>query len=87
MAAKYTAGQLYRHLGTLRRRRTGQHFAWTLEEKAGAFSSTHKADSIAAEERVDGISVIHTNLAKQEVEDCDVARAHLLLSMPAFCLE
>ena len=39
----------------------GKHFEWTLDEQTKAFSSIRKRESIATEERLDGIYVIRTN--------------------------
>ena len=85
MAADYTAGkfdrdEFNRRLGTLRRRKMGKHFEWTFDEKTEAFSSTRKRESIAAEERLDGIYVIRTNLQEETLGDSDVVRAYKSLA-------
>ena len=43
----------------------GKHFEWSFDEWTEAFTSTRKQESIAAEERLDGIYVIRTNLSAE----------------------
>ena len=67
-AKKFDRDEFNRRLGTLRRRKMGQHFEWTFDEKTEAFSSSRQQESIAAEERLDGIYVIRTNLSEETLE-------------------
>ena len=43
---------------------TQRSIEWSFDERTEAFSSTRKEDSIAAEQRLDGIYVIRTNLSE-----------------------
>ena len=75
-AGKYDRDQFNRRLGTLRRRKMGKHFLWTFDDETQAFSATRKEESIAAEERLDGLYVIRTNLSEETLGDAEVVRAY-----------
>ena len=59
-----------------RRRKMGKHFLWTFDDETQAFSATRKEESIAAEERLDGLYVIRTNLSEETLGDAEVVRAY-----------
>ena len=75
-AGRYDRDEFNRRLGGLRRRRMGKHFEWVFDEQTEEFSSQRKADSIAAEERLDGIYVIRTNLEAERLSDEEAVRAY-----------
>ena len=79
-ARKFERDELIRRLGTLRRRKMGKQFEWSFDEQTEAFSSTRKQESIAAEERLDGIYVIRTNLSAEALGDREVLRAYKSLA-------
>ena len=79
-AGKYDRDEFNRRLGTLRRRKMGKHFRWEFDERTAEFASTRKAASIAAEERLDGIYVIRTNLKRETLGDREVVRAYKSLA-------
>ena len=75
-ARKFERGELNRRLGTLRRHKMGKHFEWSFDEQTEAFSSTRKQESSAAEQRLDGIYVIRTNLSEEALGDREVVHAY-----------
>ena len=79
-AGKYDRDEFNRRLGTLRRRKMGKHFAWSFDEQTEAFSSERKQDKIAAEQQLDGLYVIRTNLKEEQLGDADVVRAYKSLA-------
>ena len=79
-AGKYDRDEFNRHLGTLRRRKMGKHFAWSFDEQTQAFSSARKQEKIAAEEQLDGLYVIRTSLKAEQLGDVDVVRAYKSLA-------
>ena len=58
----------------------GKHFEWSFDEWTEAFTSTRKQESIAAEERLDGIYVIRTNLSAEALGGREVVRAYKSLA-------
>ena len=81
MATAYAAGRIdrdefNRRLGTLRKRKMGKHLQWSFDEHTEAFRSARKPDSIAAEARLDGLYVVRTSLAEEELGDAEVVRAY-----------
>ena len=79
-AKKYDRDEFNRRLGTLRRRKMGKHLEWTFDEQTEAFSSSRKLESIAAEERLDSIYVIRTNLSEETLGDRAVVHAYKSLA-------
>ena len=79
-AGRYDRDEFNRRLGGLRRRRMGKHFEWTFDERTEAFTSRRKQASIEAEERLDGIYVIRTNLEEQQLGDAETVRAYKSLA-------
>ena len=65
----------------------GKDFEWSFDEQTEAFTSTRRRESIAAEERLDGIYVIRTNLSEESLGDREVVRAYKSLARvdQAFC--
>ena len=85
LAAAYAAGKVdrdefNRRLGGLRRRKMGKHFDWTFDEGTQAFRSERKAETIAAEARLDGLYVIRTSLTRKEMDDAAVIAAYKSLA-------
>ena len=79
-AGRYDRDEFNRRLGGLRRRRMGKHFAWVFDERTEEFGSQRKQDSIEAEERLDGIYVIRTNLEAERLSDEAAVRAYKRLA-------
>ena len=79
-AGRYDRDEFNRRLGGLRRRRMGKHFEWTFDERTEAFTSRRKPDSIEAEERLDGLYVIRTNLEEEQLGDAGTVRAYKSLA-------
>lgn len=52
--------------------KTGKHFRWTFDAETEAFRAERKAESIAAEARLDGLYVIRTTLATEDLRDAEV---------------
>lgn len=85
LAAAYAAGtvdrdECNRRLGGLRRRKMGKHFRWTFDAETEAFRAERKAESIAAEARLDGLYVIRTSLTKEDLGDTEVIAAYKSLA-------
>ena len=82
-AGKHDRDELNRRLGTLRRRKMGKHFQWECDERTEEFTSTGKADSITAGERLDGICVIRTNLYREALSHREVGCSYQSLARVA----
>ena len=63
-----------------RRRKMGKHFRWTFDAETEAFRAERKAESIAAEARLDGLYVIRTSLTKEDLGDPEVIAAYKSLA-------
>ncbi len=81
LATRYAEGKIERDefnrkLGALKRRKMAKHFDYKFNKKTGAFSFARKDKAIAAEESLDGLYVIRTNVKEAELGNAEAVRAY-----------